>query len=259
MEPHFSTMYAKLCRLMNRDYPEIVRSLIYAKSVEGGFVCYENGDEKIPLCGVSSSEEEAIKNTLKEVTVRRLIANKCQDELETEGKTVELEKQRGELKELLKQNEEGPDAVKYGAELMEVEFRINTIRRRTFGNVQFIGELFNCGLLRVEAVIKASFDHLITPADNADDEKTEALCKLLTTVGKTMHDNPKFSVLLEDTVSRIEVLEKSPTLTSRVRFAVSDLIDLAENMWESDQKEKLEKLSDMRMKKTIEKLESIIE
>ena len=74
-----------------------------------------------------------------------------------------------------------------------------------------------------------------------------------------MHDNPKFSDLLEDTVSRIEVLEKSPTLTSRVRFAVSDLIDLAENMWQSDQKEKLEKLSDLRMKKTIQRLESIVE
>ena len=176
--------------------------------------------------------------------------------METEGKTLVLEQRRNELKELLKQNE---DDVKVAAELMDVEFKINTIRRRTFGNVQFIGELFNCGLLRVEAVIKASFDHLITPAESADDEKTEALCKLLTTVGKTMYDNPKFSNLLEDTVSRIAVLEKSSSLTSRVRFAVSDLIDLAENMWQSDQKEKLEKLSDLRMKKTIQCLEGIIE
>lgn len=179
--------------------------------------------------------------------------------METEGKTIELMKQRDELKETMKHMEDGPELTHKGAELMEVEFKINTIRRRTFGNVQFIGELFNCGLLRVPAVIKASFDHLITPPENADDEKTEALCKLLTTVGKTMHDNPKFSDLLEETVSRIEVLEKSPTLTSRVRFAVSDLIDLAENMWQSDQKEKLEKLSDLRMKKTIQCLESIVE
>ena len=85
------------------------------------------------------------------------------------------------------------------------------------------------------------------------------MCKLLTTVGKTMYDNPKFSNLLEDTVSRIAMLEKSSSLTSRVRFAVSDLIDLAENMWQSDQKEKLEKLSDLRMKKTIQCLEGIIE
>ena len=44
-----------------------------------------------------------------------------------------------------------------------------------------------------------------------------------------------------------------------MRFAVRDLIELAEGMWENDEKEKLEKLSDIRMKKTIEKLESIVE
>ena len=93
--------------------------------------------------------------------------------METEGKTIELMKQRDELKETMKHMEDGPELTHKDAELMEVEFKINTIRRRTFGNVQFIGELFNCGLLRVPAVIKASFDHLITSPENADDEKQE--------------------------------------------------------------------------------------
>lgn len=172
---------------------------------------------------------------------------------------MKLEGERAALKEELKQYEEGSKFVELSAKLMDVEFQINTIRRRTFGNVQFIGELFNCGLLRFKDVIQSCFDTLITDADHADDEKTEALCKLLTTVGKTMYDNPRFSDLLENTMDKIAPLCESKSLTSRVRFAVRDLIELAEGMWKSDEKEKLEKLSDIRMKKTIEKLESIVE
>ena len=108
-------------------------------------------------------------------------------------------------------------------------------------------------------VIQACFDHLITPPDIADDEKTEALCKLLTTVGKTMFNNAHFSSLLEEIMTKIEPLAESMSLTIRVRFAVRDLLDLAENDWESDQKEQLKKLSDMRMESTIKKLEGILE
>lgn len=255
-------MYARLCRLMNRDYPDIVRSLICAKRVEGGFVCYEKGDEETPLCDISSSEKEAIKNALKEVTVRRLIANKCQDGLRTEGEIMKLENRRHELEELLEQphlKKKETDVSTYRTELAELELQINILRCRILGNVQFIGELFNCGLLRNESVIKSVFDYLITPVSNADNDKTEILCKLLSSVGKIMHNDVKYSNLLDSMMCQIEGLKDSPTLTWRIRFCVMELIDLANNMWESDQKEKLEKLSDMRMKKTIEKLESIIE
>ena len=79
MEPHFASMYARLCRLMNRDYPSMVEGLIYASKVEGGFVCYERGDSTHPLCPVVTSEDEAKKTTMKSLTVRRLLANQCQD------------------------------------------------------------------------------------------------------------------------------------------------------------------------------------
>ena len=108
-------------------------------------------------------------------------------------------------------------------------------------------------------MIKACFDHLITPPESADDEKTEALCKLLTTVGRTMCDNQRFADVLEDTMLKVNDLAESPVLTSRVRFALKDLLELASNMWIVEDKEKLEKLSDIRMRKTIEKLEMVIE
>ena len=79
MEPHFASMYARLCRLMNRDYPSLIEKLFYVKESEGGFVSYENGDSTKPLCPVAATEEEAKKVTLKSLTVRRLIANQCQD------------------------------------------------------------------------------------------------------------------------------------------------------------------------------------
>ena len=74
-----------------------------------------------------------------------------------------------------------------------------------------------------------------------------------------MYNNAVFSPLLQEAVEKIEPLANTKTITMRVRFAVRDLIDLAQNMWKSDQKDKLEKLSNMRMEKTIKKLQSILE
>ena len=252
-EQYFASMYARLCRKLNADYPEAIKKLLYTKETDAGVICCEYGHADA-LCDPQPTADEALAETLKQLSVRSILAVKCQTEMVSEGRTVELEKKRLELK--AKTQSGDPKII---AEYMEVEFQINTIRRRIFGNVRFIGELFNCGLLRMGTVIQACFDHLITPPDNADDEKTEALCKLLTTVGKTMFNNAHFSSLLEEIMTKIEPLAESLSLTIRVRFAVRDLLDLAENDWESDQKEQLKKLSDMRMESTIKKLEGILE
>ena len=254
MEPHFAPMYARLCRKLHKHYPSIIEKIIVPAGDKGHYICYEAGSDK-PLCKEHATKEEALQDTKKRLSVRKILAEKCQQEMESEGKTVELEKQRLEIKAKLR----GESDNKLLSEFTEIEFQINTIRRHTFGNIQFIGELFNCGLLRKPDVIKACFDHLITPPENADEEKTEAICKLLHTVGETMYYNGVFSQLMQEAVEKIEPLANTKTITMRVRFAVRDLIDLAQNMWKSDQKDKLEKLSNMRMEQTIKKLQSILE
>lgn len=254
MEPHFAPMYARLCRKLHKHYPPVIRKFIYSKQVNNHWICCENGSTE-PLCNEQDTEQMAIKDTMSHLSVRKILAEKCQQEMESESKTVELEKKRLQIKAQLRVKSDNSLL----SQFTEIEFKINTIRRHTFGNVQFIGELFNCGLLRKPDVIKACFDHLITPPENADEEKTEALCKLLHTVGETMYNNQMFSPLLEDVMTKIEPLANTPNITMRVRFAIRDLMDLAQNMWKSDEKDKLGKLSNMRMEQTIKKLQGIVE
>ena len=254
MEPHFAPMYARLCHKLNKHYPLVIEKFIYTKQINDHWICCERGSNT-PLCEEHVTEEAAKKDTMMKLSVRKILAEKCQREMESEGKTVELEKQRQEIKAKLRTKSDNALLLQF----TEIEFEINTIRRHTFGNIQFIGELFNCGLLRKPDVIKACFNYLITPPENADEEKTEALCKLLHTVGKTMYNNVVFAPLLQDAMEKIEPLANTTSITMRVRFAVRDLIDLAQNMWVSDQKDKLEKLSSMRMEQTIKKLQSILE
>ena len=78
MEPHFSSMYARLCRKMNRDYPAKIDSLLSYKEVDGQFLCYEVGNDAA-LFEPKKTEAEAKENAKKLLSVRRMLAEKCQN------------------------------------------------------------------------------------------------------------------------------------------------------------------------------------
>lgn len=77
MEPHFSSMYAKLCRKMNHDYPAKIEKIIRFVEVDGKFACCELGKTE-PLFEPMQTEAEAKENAMKMLSVRRMLAEKCQ-------------------------------------------------------------------------------------------------------------------------------------------------------------------------------------
>ncbi len=64
----------------------------------------------------------------------------------------------------------------------ELEEGKNKARRRSIGNIKFIGELFKLRML-TEAIMH---DCMLKLLKNHDEESLECLCRLLTTIGKDL-------------------------------------------------------------------------
>lgn len=73
----------------------------------------------------------------------------------------------------------------------ELEEARDKARRRSLGNIKFIGELFKLKML-TEAIMH---DCVVKLLKNHDEESLECLCRLLTTIGKDL-DFEKAKVLL---------------------------------------------------------------
>lgn len=64
----------------------------------------------------------------------------------------------------------------------ELEEARDKARRRSLGNIKFIGELFKLKML-TEAIMH---DCVVKLLKNHDEESLECLCRLLTTIGKDL-------------------------------------------------------------------------
>lgn len=60
---------------------------------------------------------------------------------------------------------------------------------RSVGNIRFIGELYKLGML-TDNIMFRCIQSLLN--DTSDEERLECLCKLLTTIGKSLEGCKKF-------------------------------------------------------------------
>uniref|UniRef100_A0A4W4H8B0 Eukaryotic translation initiation factor 4 gamma, 1a n=1 Tax=Electrophorus electricus TaxID=8005 RepID=A0A4W4H8B0_ELEEL len=154
------------------------------------------------------------------VNFRKLLLNRCQKEFEKDkdddetfekkqreldASTVEEERQR--LKEEL---EEGKDKA----------------RRRSLGNIKFIGELFKLKML-TEPIMH---DCIVKLLKNHDEESLECLCRLLSTIGKDL-DFEKAKPRMDQYFNQMEKIIKERKTSSRIRFMLQDVLDLRRNIW----------------------------
>ncbi|GIL68831.1 hypothetical protein Vafri_22062 [Volvox africanus] len=238
IETTFSEMYANLCKEIHPSLPQ-----------------FPSNDP----------------NNQKPVDFRRLLLNKCQQEFEdgvaAMKKVKEREEHNKEEAEKEKQGkekaasasadngklEEGeiPGAgtvaaastedarVKALAEAAEAERELKA-RRRMLGNIQFIGQLYKCGLL-TERIIHSCIVQLLNDELSPRPDDIECLCKLLTTLGKQLEEqvNKKGTANgnpLDVYFQRMERLRKGSNLDSRIKFAIQDVLDLRAAKWISRRK-----------------------
>nr|KAF6443607.1 eukaryotic translation initiation factor 4 gamma 3 [Molossus molossus] len=156
------------------------------------------------------------------VNFRKLLLNRCQKEFEKDKADDDVfEKKQREL--------EAASAPEERTRLHdELEEAKDKARRRSIGNIKFIGELFKLKML-TEAIMH---DCVVKLLKNHDEESLECLCRLLTTIGKDL-DFEKAKPRMDQYFNQMEKIVKERKTSSRIRFMLQDVIDLRLCNWVS--------------------------
>uniref|UniRef100_A0A672L7W7 Eukaryotic translation initiation factor 4 gamma 3-like n=1 Tax=Sinocyclocheilus grahami TaxID=75366 RepID=A0A672L7W7_SINGR len=153
------------------------------------------------------------------VNFRKLLLNRCQKEFEKDKVDDDaFEKKHREL-------EAATSRERLQEELEEAK---DKARRRSIGNIKFIGELFKLRML-TEAIMH---DCVVKLLKNHDEESLECLCRLLTTIGKDL-DFEKAKPRMDQYFNQMEKIVKERKTSSRIRFMLQDVIDLRLHNWVS--------------------------
>ncbi|XP_056018647.1 eukaryotic translation initiation factor 4 gamma 3-like isoform X6 [Ostrea edulis] len=210
-----------------------VTDLIFEKAIsEPGFsVAYASMCRYLAMIKVPSSSKQG-----EFVNFRAILLTRCQKEFE---KDKDSEKEMEERRKVIAETQ---DPKKKEELIEELVFSETKARRRSLGNIRFIGELFNLKMLTENIMHDCLFKLLRAK----DEESLECLCRLLSTIGKELDSDKakksteKNSIVQEqfDTKPRMDqyftqmdkiVIEKKTS--SRVRFMLQDVIDLRKCKW----------------------------
>uniref|UniRef100_A0A671G0Q4 Eukaryotic translation initiation factor 4 gamma 1 n=1 Tax=Rhinolophus ferrumequinum TaxID=59479 RepID=A0A671G0Q4_RHIFE len=189
-----------------------VIDLIFEKAIsEPNFsVAYANMCRCLMALKVPTTEKPTVT-----VNFRKLLLNRCQKEFEKDKDDDEVfEKKQKEM-------DEAATAEERGRLKEELEEARDIARRRSLGNIKFIGELFKLKML-TEAIMH---DCVVKLLKNHDEESLECLCRLLTTIGKDL-DFEKAKPRMDQYFNQMEKIIKEKKTSSRIRFMLQDVLDL---------------------------------
>lgn len=203
-EAHWSEMYARLCRKMMDTLGDKVQ------------------DEKV----VDSKGAPVTGGSL----FRKYLLNRCQEDFEKgwaarESSAAAASSKAAEDKAKIESNEAaeaaakelGQEKPKEEAALMSDEYYIaQKAKRQGLGLVRLIGELFKLEML-TERIMHECVKRLLANVVSPEEEDIESLCRLLTTVGKTL-DSPKAKPHMDVYFSRMNQLRNNPVVASRMQF-----------------------------------------
>jgi translation initiation factor 4G len=187
------------------------------------------------LCKALSSIKVPSKNdSFRTVNFRTMLLTRCQKEFNTDYY------QAINYDQLMKEVEQCKFDTKK-RELVELaNEKLTKAKRRSLGNIRFIGELFKLSML-TESTMNDCIERLLKQEN--DEENLECLCRLLTTIGKEV-DKPNNATKMKiyfDHLERLVRKKESASggggggggliLKSRIRFMILDVLDLRKNQW----------------------------
>lgn len=207
-EAAWSEMYARLCRKM-----------------------MERISAKVQDDGITNTEGKPIAGGQ---LFRKYLLNRCQEDFErgwaAKEATAAAAVSKGAEDEAVKESNKGKDGEDDEVALYSDEYyAAQKAKRQGLGLIKFIGELFKLQML-TERIMHECVKKLLGNVDNPEEEEIESLCKLLSTVGAIL-DVPKARAHMDIYFSRMKELTKSPNVSSRMQFALQDLLELRERRW----------------------------
>ncbi|KAK9696514.1 hypothetical protein K7432_012422 [Basidiobolus ranarum] len=145
---------------------------------------------------------------------RKYLLSRCQEEFE-KGWKVDLA--------------DGASLDNPNALLTDEYYVAAKAKRRGLGLMAFIGELFKLQML-TERIMHECIKRLLSNVQTPEEEETESLCKLMSTVGKQL-DRKEAKNYMDAYFQRMKEMSVNKNLNSRIRFMILDVIDLRSNKW----------------------------
>ncbi|XP_076087139.1 eukaryotic translation initiation factor 4 gamma 3-like isoform X1 [Mytilus galloprovincialis] len=214
----FQTLVKQMSELeiTSEDHLQGVANLVFEKAIaEPGFsVAYASMCRYLTQIKVPSTKKSG-----EFVNFRAILLTKCQKEFE---KDKAAEDDIEALRVKLKDAEESKKA-EIEAEIVLTE---TNARRRSLGNIRFIGELFKLKMLTEPIMHECVFKLL----NSKDEESLECLCKLLRTIGKEL-DSEKAKPRVDQYFQRMHKVIEEKKTSSRVRFMLQDVLELRMSNW----------------------------
>merc|ERR1719445_2217660 len=226
----FETLVTKFQDLPidTQDKLSVCMELVFEKAVdEPAFsvayaqMCKVMQMKKVPVDG--GKEEEY-------VNFRKLLISRCQKEFEKDY-MENLDRDKYVQDMAAATTEDDKKRVKIEFEQMEMK-----LRRRSLGNIRFIGELYKLQMVTVRIMHECVKKLLKT----RDEESLECLCTLLTTVGQVLDQETKQRLSkgpqnglndLSVYFTEMKKITQDKKVCSRVRFLMQDVIELRVADW----------------------------
>ncbi|XP_076838637.1 uncharacterized protein LOC143484060 [Brachyhypopomus gauderio] len=162
---------------------------------------------KVPTSGTSGGT----------VDFPRLLLNCCHEEFVKDGNDIFEHKQ--------KELDAASEDEEHQRLIVEQDAAKDNARHRSLGNIKFMGELFNVGILSETKMHECIFKLLLK---SHDEERLECLCLLLSTIGKEMEKTKPEVDYYFQYISKFINAKKT---SLRIRFRLQDVLDLRQNNW----------------------------
>ncbi|XP_011407685.1 PREDICTED: eukaryotic translation initiation factor 4 gamma 3-like [Amphimedon queenslandica] len=134
------------------------------------------------------------------------------------------------------------------AELKEWE---DKSRKRSLGNIRFIGELFKLKMLS-ESIMHECIVRLLR--STSDEEALECFSRLITTTGKEL-DHPQAKQRMDRYFDRINEIIDKKKISSRIRFMLQDVQEMRKNDWVSRRQETLKTIDQIHQEAEMEAMQ----
>jgi len=162
---------------------------------------------------------------------RTLLLQRCQYEFKKDY-MEDLDKQKYEDDLAKAESEDEKKNITAEFEAQEMK-----LRRRSLGNIRFIGELYKIGMLHG----KIMHECIRKLLQQTDEESLECLCRLVTTVGQALDQKTNEILANNKSIEGINSLDvyfdkmneiiREKKTSARVRFLMQDVIDLRKANW----------------------------
>lgn len=118
------------------------------------------------------------------------------------------------------------------------------LKKKTLGNVRFIGELYNVNLITANIILECITGLLDLFEKDVNEDKLEGACVLLLTGAESL-ERPKLKLATDSIYLRLKTILKNFNISTKNRFKIIDLQEYRDSGWKTLAKEELKKVEEI--------------